>query len=68
MRRLVDLFRKPKHRGEVKNRPLEEIYGKAELKEPRPERTFGDGATQREKLIRLKRKAARKHKRRQKRR
>ena len=59
MRRFFDEFRK--------HPPEEEEEPEAE-KELGHERTFGDGATQRERLIRLSRKAHRKHMRRQKRR
>lgn len=59
MRRLFDQFRK---------HPEPEEPEEEEDRELGRERTFGDGATQRERLIRLSRKAHRKHMRRQKRR
>ncbi len=60
MRRFFDQFRKyPPEEEEEPDEPERELGH---------ERTFGDGATQRERLIRLARKAHRKHMRRQKRR
>jgi len=58
VRRYFDYFRK--HPPEEEEPEEEKELGR--------ERTFGDGATQRERLIRLSRKAHRKHMRRQKRR